>query len=111
MARYLGSFTYTPRWLNALARDPQDREPALRGMLEAGGAKLLAYYVDPTAATAYLIIEADDPGAADPVIFQVFAGGMIDIAASSFVRILTSAEFAEVARQASKGGYTPPAAG
>lgn len=79
-------------------------------MAEGAGATLIDYYVDPAAATAYIIFEADEPSALDPILFHIHAGGQVDVAAGRIVRLLTSAEYAEVAKQAGEGGYRPPAA-
>ena len=101
-----GRFTHD--YAKGLVAGPEDREPAVKKLVESTGAKLINFYFTTGDSDFVCITEADDAEAAIAAMLGAAAAGTIsDI---STARAWTGAEFKVVAEKASKaaGAYRAP---
>jgi uncharacterized protein with GYD domain len=87
---------------------PEDREPAVRKLIEGAGGKLISLYMTTGDTDFLLISEADESEAVIAALMASSAAGMISNVAT--VRAWTAAEFKSVAERAAKAAkaYRPP---
>jgi uncharacterized protein with GYD domain len=87
---------------------PEDREPAVRKLIEEAGGKVISYYMTTGDSDFLLISEANESEAIIAALMAFSAAGMISNVAT--VRAWTAAEFKGIAERASKAaaGYRPP---
>jgi uncharacterized protein with GYD domain len=87
---------------------PEDREPAVRKLIEEAGGKVISYYMTTGDSDFLLISEANGSEAIIGALMAFSAAGMISDVAT--VRAWTAAEFKSIAERGAKAakGYRPP---
>lgn len=108
MIRLITRGRFTHSYVKGLVGTPEDREPAVRKLVEGAGGKLLNFYFTTGDSDFILIAEAND---AETLLAAMMAAGAAGtIADVSTVRAWTGAEFQAVAEKASKvaGHYRAP---
>jgi len=108
MIRLITRGRFTQKLIQGNLDAPEDREPALRKLVEAAGAKMIAYYITTGDHDFLLISEANDTESVMAAIMVTAASGMITEV--NTIRAWTGAEFKAVAEKASKitGAYRAP---
>lgn len=110
MIRLITRGRFTQSSVTGQVTMPEDREIAVRTLVEAGGAKLISFYITTGDSDFMVIAEAPD---AESIVAGTMvaaaAGGITDITTT---RAWTGAEFKAVQEQASKiaGAYRAPGA-
>ena len=99
---------HTHEFAKRLLDAPEDREPAVRKLIEEAGGKLISYYMTTGDSDFLLISEANESEAIIAALMAISAAGMISNVAT--VRAWTGAEFKSVAERAAKAAkaYRPP---
>ena len=108
MVRLVTRGRFTHDFVKALIGAPEDREPAVRKLIEGAGGKVISYYVTTGETDFLLISEADEAEAVIASLLAAAAAGTISHV--STVRAWTAAEFKGIAERAGKAakGYRPP---
>jgi uncharacterized protein with GYD domain len=108
MVRLVTRGRFTHDFVKALIGAPEDREPAVRKLIEGAGGKVISYYVTTGETDFLLISEADEAEVVIASLLAASAAGTISHV--STVRAWTAAEFKGIAERASKAvkGYRPP---
>jgi len=106
MVRLVTRGRVTHDYLKGFISAPEDREPAVRKLIEKAGGKVLNFYFTTGESDFLLISEAKEPEAIIAALMAAAASGAV----SSNVRAWTGAEFKSVAERASKAAsaYRPP---
>ena len=108
MIRLITRGRYTQSSVAGQVKMPEDREIAVRKLVEAGGAKLIGFYITTGDSDFMIIAEAPD---AESIVAGTMAaaaaGGIMDVTTT---RAWTGAEFKAVQEKASKiaGAYRAP---
>jgi len=107
MARLITRGRFTHDYVKRLVAAPQDREPAVRNLVEAAGARLIHFYIT-TGDADFLLIAEGEPESYLAALMAAAAAGMITDLTT--VRGWTGAEFKAVAEKAAAlaGKYQPP---
>ena len=100
MIRLITRARLTQAAVKGLMESPEDREPAVRKLFEAVGAKLISYYMTTGDADILLISEAPDAESVIAALMTSGAAGIISDATT--IRAWTPAEFKAVAEKAAK---------
>ena len=96
----------TQSYVKALISAPEDREAAVRALIESAGGKLLNFYFTTGDSDILLITEADNAESILAALMAAAAAGTIsDI---STVRAWTPGEFKGIAEKAAKASYRTP---
>jgi uncharacterized protein with GYD domain len=108
MIRLITRGRFTQDYTKGLIEAPEDREPAVRKLIEATGGKLLSFYFTTGESDFLLVAEADDAESLLAALMATAAAGMISHVTTA--RAWTGAEFKSVATKASKAAtaYRPP---
>jgi len=108
MTRLITRGRFTQDYIKRLIDEPEDRESAVRKLVEAAGGKLLAFYFTTGEADFLLITEADEAESVIASLMIAAAAGMISDVTTT--RAWTTAEFKGVAERAAKAAsaYKPP---
>jgi len=108
MIRLITRGRFTQKLVQGNIDAPEDREPALRKLIEAAGAKMIAYYITTGDHDFMLISEAHDAESVMAAIMVTAGAGMIT--EMNTIRAWTAGEFKAVAEKASKlsGAYRAP---
>jgi uncharacterized protein with GYD domain len=108
MVRLVTRGRYTHDYVKRLLDAPEDREPAVRKLIEEAGCKVISFYITTGDTDFLLISEANEAEAVIAALMAISATGMISNVTT--VRAWTAAEFKSVADRASKaaGSYRPP---
>ena len=110
MIRLVSRGRFTHQYLKGLLGAPEDREPAVRKVVEAAGGKVISFYLT-TGETDFLLIS--ETNEAESVIASLMAASAAGtISNVSTVRAWTGAEFKAIAERAAKASnaYRPPGA-
>ena len=101
-----GSFTHD--YAKGLVGPPEDREPAVRKLIEGAGGKLLNFYFTTGDSDFMVIAEANEAESIIAALLAAVASGTISNVNTS--RAWTGAEFKAVAEKAAKaaGNYRAP---
>jgi len=100
-------FSYTAQAWAALAKQPEDREKALAGLIERMGGRSLSFYYCFGEYDGVFTYEApDDATAAAMVIAAISPGHVKDIRTT---KLLTMQDTLEVMRKAGGASYRAPA--
>jgi uncharacterized protein with GYD domain len=108
MAFYLFTANYTHEAMQAMVKNPSDREAAARKVIEAAGGKLHHMFMAFGPTDVFALCEyPDDIGMAAASLAVGSAGGVTNAATT---KLLTPAEFSEAMRRAGDvaAAYTPP---
>ncbi len=108
MIRLVTRGRFTHDYVKALIGAPEDREPAVRKLIEGVGGKVISFYMTTGETDFLLIAEANEPEAIIAALMAASGAGTISHV--STVRAWTAAEFKGVAERAGKvaGAYRPP---
>lgn len=107
MPRLITRGRFTQDYAKRLVGSPEDREPAVRKLVEASGGKLISFYFTTGDSDFMLITEGETESAIAALMAAAAAGMICDMSTS---RAWTGAEFKSVADKAAKvtGEYRPP---
>ena len=106
MARYMSLFTLTGEALSRLVANPQDREAAVRAMIEGLGGTLETYYVMFGQYDGFVVFEApDSTTAASGAVLAGASGAFSHIETNE---VLTPNQFMEVLQKAKGGSFRAP---
>lgn len=108
MIRLVTRGRFTRDYAQRLVAAPEDREPAIRKLIEGAGGKLVSLYFTTGDADFLLVAETDEAESLIAALLATAAAGMISDVTTS--RAWTAAEFKAVADKASKVAslYRPP---
>ena len=108
MVRLVTRGRFTHDYVKAIIGAPEDREPAVRKLIEAAGGKVISFYVTTGETDFLLISEANEREALIAALMAASGAGTITHV--STVRAWTAAEFKGVAERAGKlaSAYRPP---
>jgi uncharacterized protein with GYD domain len=108
MVRLVARGRFTHDYWKGLVAAPEDREPALRKLVEKAGGKVISFYFTTGESDFLVISEADDAEALIAATLATAASGAVSDV--STVRAWTGAEFKGVAERAAKAAsaYRPP---
>ena len=108
MPRYMIQFAYTANAWAALAKNPVDRRPGVRRVLEKVGGKLIDLYYNFGEYDGVVLIEAPDDTAANGAVLAFTAPGHLK--ATRTTRLFTVEEAMEAMRTAGAIPYEAPSA-
>jgi uncharacterized protein with GYD domain len=109
MARLITRGRFTQDYAKGLISAPEDREPAVRKLIEGAGGKLISFYFTTGDTDFLLVSEADD---ADSIIAALLAAAAAGtIADMTTARAWTGKEFKAVADKAAKAAKSYRAPG
>jgi uncharacterized protein with GYD domain len=100
MIRLITRGRFTQSFVKGLMDAPEDREPAVRKLVESAGAKMVGYYLTTGDHDFLLISEAPDAESTVSAMMVAGAAGMITDVTT--IRAWTAAEFKPVAEKAAK---------
>ena len=108
MTRFVTRGRYTQEYAKRLLDVPEDREPAVRKLIEGAGGKVISFYMTTGDTDFLLISETNESENVIAALMASSAAGMISNVAT--VRAWTGAEFKSVADRAAKAAkaYRPP---
>jgi uncharacterized protein with GYD domain len=108
MVRLVTRGRFTHDYLKRLVGAPEDREPAVRKVVEAAGGKVISFYFTTGETDFLLISEANEPESLIASLLAASSTGAISNV--STVRAWTGAEFKGIAERAAKvkSAYRPP---
>lgn len=111
MPRLITRARFTRDYAKGLIAAPEDREAAVRKLLEAAGARFVSLYFTTGDADIVLISESDDSESVIAALLVAAAAGTISDVSTS--RAWTAAEFKAVAEKAAKvaSAYRAPGKG
>src|ERR1700730_13217705 len=100
MIRLITRGRFTQDYTRGLIEAPEDREPAVRKLIEATGGKLVSFYFTTGESDFLLIAEAEDAESLLAALMAAAGAGTISDVTTA--RAWTGAEFMPVAAKASK---------
>jgi len=108
MIRLVTRGRFTHDYVKRLLDAPEDREPAVRKLIEEAGGKVVSFYMTTGETDFLLISEANEGEAVIAALMASSAAGMISNLAT--VRAWTGAEFKSIAERGAKASksYRPP---
>jgi uncharacterized protein with GYD domain len=108
MIRLITRGRFTRDYAQALLAAPEDREPAVRKLIEGAGGKLINLYFTTGDADFLIVAETNEAESLIAALLATAAAGMISDVTTS--RAWTAGEFKVVAEKASKAAslYRPP---
>jgi uncharacterized protein with GYD domain len=108
MIRLVTRGRFTHEYVKRLLAAPEDREPAVRKLIEGAGGKVISFYVTTGETDFLLISEANGAEAVIAALMASSAAGMISNVSTA--RAWTGAEFKAIADRAAKAAkaYRPP---
>ena len=108
MIRLVTRGRFTHNYLKGMLAAPEDRESAVRKLIEAAGGKVISFYVTTGETDFLLISEANEAEAVIAALMASSATGMISNVSTA--RAWTGAEFKGIADRAAKAAksYRPP---
>ena len=108
MVRLVTRGRLTHDYIKGFVARPEDREPAVRKVIEAAGAKVISFYITTGETDFLLISEADESEAVIAALMAAAAAGAISDVSTS--RAWTGAAGKAIAERAAKvvSAYRPP---
>lgn len=106
MPTYMTQFTYTAEAWAALAKKPEDRGQAVRGLIEKLGGRYLNLYYHFGEYDGMVLYEAPDDTTANAIIVAAIAPGHLK--ATRTTRLFSVEEAMETMRKAGKVPYRAP---
>ncbi|HEV7285980.1 MAG TPA: GYD domain-containing protein [Kaistia sp.] len=107
MAHYLLQVSYAASAVKAMVANPQNREDAVRKVVESMGGKLHAFYFALGEFDVVIIAEFPDNVSAAAVALATSATGALSKFETTV--LMSPAEGVEAMRKAKTGAYSPPA--
>ncbi len=108
MPKYIAFFTFKPEALARMTENPQDREAAVRELVESAGGTLEAYYVMFGPHDGFIICDA--PGSVDAGAVSVVAASSGAFSHIETHEVLSSEQFREALAKAKGLTFRPPGA-
>ena len=108
MIRLITQGRFTGSHFAGLMATPEDREPAVRRLIEAAGGKLISFFF--TTGDHDFILIAEAPDAESLIAASMAAAAPGTVTGQTTIRAWTAAEFKTVSEKASKiaGAYRAP---
>ena len=106
MAHFLVQVSYTPEAWAAMTKNPQNREDAIRPVVEQMGGKLEAFYL--SFGDYDVVAIASFPSNVDAASFAIGASAAGAIKAFKTTPLLSPNEAVDAMRSAGNLGYQPP---
>lgn len=108
MVRLVTRGSFTQSYAKALVGSPEDREPAVRKLVEGAGGKLVNFYFTTGDSDFLLVSEANDAESIIAALLAAVSSGTISNVSTA--RAWTGAEFKAIAEKAGKvtGSYRAP---
>jgi uncharacterized protein with GYD domain len=108
MIRLVTRGRFTENYAKGLVAAPEDREPAVRKLIEGAGGKLMNFYFTTGDSDFLIVTEANEAESIIAALLATAATGMISNVTTS--RAWTGGEFKAIAEKASKtvSAYRPP---
>jgi uncharacterized protein with GYD domain len=106
MPLYMSQFAYTSEAWAALAQNPEDRSEPIRGLAEAMGGRLIAFYNTFGEYDGLAIFEAPDEGTAAAVAIAAITPGHLKSFKTTL--LLTAEQGVEAMRKAGEATFRAP---
>ena len=108
MAYYLWTGNCTQEAIQAMIKEPQDREPAARKVIEAAGGKLHHAFV--ALGSSDVVVLCEFPNDVNVAALSLAVGAAGSISNAVTTKLLIMSEFTEAMRIAGEaaGSYVPP---
>ena len=106
MPLYMSQFAYTSDAWAALAQNPEDRSEPIRGLAEAMGGRLIAFYNTFGEYDGLAIFEAPDEGTAAAVAIAAITPGHLKSFKTTL--LLSAEQGVEAMRQAGEAAFRRP---
>jgi uncharacterized protein with GYD domain len=106
MPLYMSQFAYTSEAWAALAQNPEDRSEPIRGLAEAMGGRLIAFYNTFGEYDGVVIFEAPDEGAAAAVAIAAITPGHLKSLKTTL--LLSAEQGVEAMRRAGEATFRRP---
>ena len=107
MPLYMTQFTYTTEAWATLTHAPEDRSVAVRELLEAGGGRLISWYLSFGEYDGLLIYEAPDEATAGALVLAAARRGHLNVTKTT--PLFDSKETMEILRRAGGMAFRAPA--
>ena len=107
MSRLITRGRFTQEYAKRLVAAPEDREKAVRKLVEASGGKLIGFYITTGDSDFTLICEGESESVIAALLATATTGMISDV---STVRAWTGSEFKAIAEKAARltSDYRPP---
>jgi uncharacterized protein with GYD domain len=106
MPLYMSQFAYTSEAWAALAQNPEDRSEPIRGLAEAMGGRLIAFYNTFGEYDGVVIFEAPDEGTAAAVAIAAITPGHLKSIKTTL--LLSAEQGVEAMRRAGEATFRRP---
>ncbi len=106
MPLYMSQFAYTSEAWAALAQNPEDRSEPIRGLAEAMGGRMIAFYNTFGEYDGVVIFEAPDEGTAAAVAIAAIAPGHLKSFKTTL--LLSAEQGVEAMRRAGEATFRRP---
>ena len=107
MAQYMFQVAFTAEAWAKMAKEPQNRESAIRPAIEKLGGKLLGYWMAFGESDAVVIVDMPDNVSAAAAAIGATAGGACKSLKTTV--LMSVEEGMQAMRKATSAGYRPPA--
>ena len=107
MPLYMTQFAYTTEAWATLAHRPEDRSAAVRELLEAGGGRLISWYLSFGEYDGLLIYEAPDDATAGALVLAAARQGHLSVTKTT--PLFDSEQSMEILRRAGGMAFRAPA--
>jgi uncharacterized protein with GYD domain len=107
MPLYMTQFTYAAETWATLTHAPEDRSVAVRELLEAGGGRLISWYLSFGEYDGLLIYEAPDEATAGALVLAAARRGHLSVTKTT--PLFDSEESMEILRRAGGMAFRAPA--
>jgi uncharacterized protein with GYD domain len=107
MPLYLTQFAYTKEAWATLAHSPEDGSVAVRELLEAGGGRLISWYLSFGEYDGLFIYEAPDDATAGALVLAAASQGQLSVTKTT--PLFDSAQSMEILRRAGGMAFRTPA--
>ena len=107
MPLYMTQFAYTTEAWATLAHTPEDRSAAVRELLEAGGGRLISWYLSFGEYDGLLIYEAPDEATAGALVLAAARRGQLGVTKTT--PLFDSEQSMEILRRAGGMAFRAPA--
>ena len=110
MAYYLWTGNYSSEAIQAMIKNPQDREAAGRKAIEAAGGKM--HHMFMSLGSSDVVVLCEFPGDLNVVAVSLAVGAAGAISNAATTKLMTMSEFSQAMKLAGEiaGSYTPPQA-
>ena len=106
MPLYMSQFAYTSEAWAALTQNPENRGPAISGLAETMGARLVSFYNSFGEYDGLIIFEAPDEGTAAAILMAAITPGHLKALKTTV--LLSAEQGVEAMRRAGEATYRRP---